>query len=229
MANSENLFSRSFRGFSPDEVIAYIEELNAAMNNASKEALERAEELNSIISKLENECEALREKADKSDALVQKNEELSSELERLSNDNENQRLAITDSVERINELEKQNESLKTELEAALIKCEALKENSKEYESMLSDVDNILSSARRNAEALIDEAKTKSAEIIENAEHTAKIKAAAVIAQSDEKVSDNLKKVKYLYRRKDELAELFREHKNKVDGFFASLSDSLDKK
>ena len=32
----------------------------------------------------------------------------------------------------------------------------------------------------------------------------------------------MKKVKYLYRRKEELDEIFKDHKSKVDAFFSSL-------
>ena len=94
--------------------------------------------------------------------------------------------------------------------------------------MVADVNSILSSARRKATDLIDEAEKKAKNIIDNAHDAAKEHANRIIAESDEKVNENIKKVKYLYRRQDELAEIFKEHKAKVDNFFASLSDKDSK-
>ena len=66
-------------------------------------------------------------------------------------------------------------------------------------------------------------------IVESAERDARDKSARIVSESDEHVNDNLKKVKYLYRRQDELAEIFRDHMVKVDSLFASISEFTDKK
>ena len=234
MAKKEKLFSRVLRGFAPDEVIAYIDELGSSHKKIIfekdseitklSEQLEKAKETDAKLSKANEELEVCRKEC------VAKDEEIA----RLTLDTENQRQAIASQGDKISELEAEIAGVKAELEALQIKNTALESNSKEYESMLADVDSILTGARRQAEALViqaqeqaqtivNDAQKQADGVINNAELDAKEKAKNIITQADEKLSENLKKVKYLYRRKDELAELFKEHKAKVDSFFASIS------
>lgn len=228
MSKIDALFSKSFRGFSPDEVIAYIDELNVAHRNVKAESLAK-------ITVLEKELETAKLAAEEAlklrDELTEKNEKIASleaDVERITTDAENQRLAIVSQTEKIAELEEQITQLKSSLEAAEIKSNAMEQNSKEYESMLADVDSILASSRRKAMELVEEAEKRADMIIKAAEDEAKEKSKEIISKSDEHLNDNLKKVKYLYRRQDELAELFKEHKNKVDSFFASLPEVHEK-
>ena len=228
MANSENLFSRSFRGFSPDEVVAYIDELNRSIFNVKKQYESQISQLNEEISALRNANENLSHLKDE---LSEKDNQialLKEEVERLTIDTENQRSAIAAQADVDLALRNENEELKTSVEALNRKCSAMEENAKEYESMVADVNSILSSARRKATDLIDEADKKAKNVIDNTHDAAKEHANRIIAESDEKVNENIKKVKYLYRRQDELAEIFKEHKAKVDNFFASLSDKDSK-
>lgn len=234
MAKKEKLFSRVLRGFAPDEVIAYIDELGSSHK---KIILEKDSEITKLAEQLEKakETDAKLSKAnDELDICRKESMSKDEEIARLTLDTENQRQAIASQGDKISELESELAGVKAELEALQIKNTALENNSKEYESMLVDVDSILTGARRQAEALViqaqeqakvivNDAQKQADGVINNAEIDAKEKAKSIITQADEKLSENLKKVKYLYRRKDELAELFKEHKAKVDSFFASIS------
>ncbi len=222
MAHNDNLFTKSFRGFSPEEVIAYIEELNAAHRNAKAESDSKIHALSEELDFLKD---ADRQCKEAKAAFADKEEEIA----RLTGDNENQRLAIEAQGDKILALENEIKELRTKLESSEIKSAAMEANSKEYEAMLADVDSILSGARRQAENLIAEAEKRASEIINDAEIKAKDKSAHIIAESVEKLNENLKKVKYLYRRQDELTELFKDHKAKVDSFFASISDTISGK
>lgn len=222
MARNDNLFTKCFRGFSPEEVIAYIEELNAAHRNAKAES-------DSKIHALSEELDFLKDADARCAEATAAFSEKEAEIAKLTEDNENQRLAIEAQGDKIIALENEIKELKTKLEASEIKSAAMEANSKEYESMLADVDSILSGARRQAENLIAEAEKKASEIVSDAETKAKDKSAHIIAESDEKLNENMKKVKYLYRRQDELAELFKDHKAKVDSFFASIADTISGK
>ncbi len=228
MANGDNLFSKVFRGFAPDEVIAYIDELNAAHRSAKAESDARINSLTDelgVCEKNKQENEHLRALVSEKDGIIA---EKDGQLERLTADTENQRLAMVAQTEKINELEETVMKLKSELEAASIKNAAMEQNSKEYENMLADVDSILASARRKAGELIAESEKQAALIVENAEKEARLKSDKIISESDEHLNENMRKVKYLYRRQDELAEIFKSHKEKVDSFFASIGDSSDK-
>ena len=229
MAKPEKLFSSAFRGFDREEVVAYIDELNRATQNAAAQNEARIAELSGEIASLKQVDEQnanLRKQALENKAQL---DEAAEEIERLKNDAENQRLAISAAGERALALEAEVERLKTELAAEQRKAAAMEENAKEYDSMLADVGGILSTARRKAEDLISEAGKRAEQIVGAAEQQAKAQANKLLSESDEKVAENMKKVKYLYRRQDELAELFKEHKAKVDSFFTSLQDGGENK
>lgn len=222
MSKSDNLFSTSFRGFSRSEVIAYIDEINRSIANTKS--------INdATVNDLTRELEELKGIREQNSNLVGEVSRLNAhiseqteEISRLNTDNENQREAIIAQGEKIEGLEAEIERLKTELEQAGIKNNALEENSKQYENMLADVNGVLASARRKAEEVIRDAETRAEDIVSNAQKSAKQHVETILAESDEKVEENVKKVKYLYRRQDELAEIFKEHKDKVDSFFASI-------
>ena len=222
MAHSDSLFSRTFRGFSPEEVVAYIDELNRSVKSTN-------EQNNARIAKLSAELDSLKEAdgqiAVLRDTLSEKEAQIAAqqeEIERLTNDAENGRLALAASGEKLVENEECIKQLKAELEASAIKMAAMQENAKEYEALCADVDGVLASARREAQTLLADASAKADEMLRAAEKKAREQSEKLLAETDEKLSENMKKVKYLYRRQDELSEIFKEHKAKVDSFFASL-------
>ncbi|MCR5353766.1 MAG: hypothetical protein K6D98_05610 [Clostridiales bacterium] len=228
MNKNEKLFSLAFRGYDQSEVLAYIEVLDNAMKKANKENQDKIEDLNSEIEKLKK---ALAEKEEELLSLEEKEneiKELKEELAKITEDNENQREAIASQGDELLKIKEENEKLKAFAEQAKIKNEALEENSKEYALIVADVNNILSEARRKATELVKDASSKSEEIITEAKSKAKEEADAIISKSDEMLNENMRKVKYLYRRRDELAEIFKEHKAKVDDFFSSVNESIDK-
>ena len=234
MANKEKLFSRTLSGFSPEQVMSYIDELGNSHKKIVAEKDSAIERLTEDLDKAKDAQAKLNDAnvkiAEFEKKVVQKDEEIA----RLSADTENQKQAIVAQGDKIEALESELANVKSELEALEIKNTALVNNSKEYESMLADVDSILIGARRQAESVVLQAEEKAREILSDAEKRAdemmvstesdaKQKAKNIISEADEKLNESLKKVKYLYRRKDELSELFKEHKAKVDNFFASLS------
>ena len=108
MANSDNLFTRCFRGFSPEEVISYIDELNAAHKNSKSES-------DSRIHALTEELDSLKNAAQNYSSAKEQLSEKESEIERLNNDNENQRIAMAAQGEKMLALEEEIKDLKTKL------------------------------------------------------------------------------------------------------------------
>ncbi len=221
MAAKGTLFSKSFRGFDPDEVTAYLEELD-------RKAKQTLDEKDAQIAAEKAKAETLAQVQKENEALRAEKESLAGKLQTLEEENRDIKQAIAAQGEELEQIKAENGKLKTEREAIEIRCGALEENAKEYEGMLADVNHILSEARRKAEELVEDARHKASEMIDRAKADAKRQSDEIIAQSDEKVNENMKKVRYLYRRKDELAEIFREHKERVDSFFSTLPDKEDK-
>lgn len=222
MPHSDYLFSVSLFGFSREEVAAYIAEMNRSFKESGAKYESQIALLNEELEKLrlsDAKCgEIQKAVADKEEKITA----LEEEIARLKNDTENARLAVAAAEDHAKESENAARQLKTDLEAERIKASAMEANAKEYDSMLADVNGILSTARRKAEELIAEAEKRAAQIVADAEKRAQENADEIVAASDEKVAENMKKVKYLYRRKEELDEIFKDHKSKVDAFFSSL-------
>lgn len=222
MPHSDYLFSVSLFGFSREEVAAYIAEMNRSFKESGAKHESQIALLNEELEKLrlsDAKCgEIQKAVADKEEKITA----LEEEIARLKNDTENARLAVAAAEDHAKESENTARQLKTDLEAERIKASAMEANAKEYDSMLADVNGILSTARRKAEELIAEAEKRAAQIVADAEKRAQENADEIVAASDEKVAENMKKVKYLYRRKEELDEIFKDHKSKVDAFFSSL-------
>lgn len=140
MPHLDSLFSVTFRGFSREEVAAYIAEMNRSFkeSGAKYEAqiASLKEELESLKAAKEQCGEIQKEVAERDETIGKLNEE----LERLKNDRENANLAASAAEERAATASKTVEGLKTELEAERIKSAAHgSQNAKEYDSMLADV------------------------------------------------------------------------------------------
>lgn len=222
MAQSDYLFSVSLLGFSREEVAAYIAEMNRSFKETGANYEAQIASLKEETEKLKAEnlnCGEIQKELSARDEKIASLEE---ELERLRNDVENARLAVTAAEDHAKDAENAVVQLKTDLEAERIKSAAMEANAKEYDAMLADVNGILASARRKAEEVVEEAEKRAKAIVSDAEEKAQSQANAIEAASEEKVAENMKKVKYLYRRQDELNEIFQDHKAKVDAFFSSL-------
>jgi len=166
-------------------------------------AAERQEQLNKLEAQLKIEHEALESARQNCSELEEKSTELSKENAALT-------AKTTELTEQMS-LQLQNFSEEPEIDE---------------EAVSAQVQEVLEKSRNEAKELIDRAKVMADRIISEAREKASVDCEKVKAESQELVSNNLKKVKYLYKRKDELADIFREHKSKVDSFFASLSDSF---
>lgn len=222
MSDNTTMFPKKLRGFDPEKVIAYIEELDA---NAVKTAEENKRKLASLEEKIDalaEEKRALEEERDALSVHKAENESLKSDLAAARADNDNLCAAIAASQAEKEDLVKQLETVKAELEAAKLRESAVGENAKEYETMLADVGAILAEARAEAGKVIGEAKSRAEEILSDAKAEASVKSKKLLEESEEKVNENMRKVKYLYRRRDELAAIFRKHKEEVDSFFAAV-------
>ena len=226
----KKLFRSAVGGYNKDDVKKYIEEIDIAATEA-KQALE------SRIRELESENASLTEKLSELDELrTAKAEaaELSEKNKALEEEKSSLEASVIAQGEKLEEvqalLEKavsENEALTAENASVLEKLTALEEQkAKEDEENANTIKNLLESARNEASALLTRAKDAAERIVTDAKEKAQRDSEKAKEESDELVKVNLEKVRYLHKKKTELADIFREHKAKVDSLFSTISDSF---
>ena len=202
MAEKLKLFSSSFGGYNKEEVVEYIEELNRKMTLLK-------EQYDFETARLENERCELEKKVDELSEKAESADKLSEENSLLKNDIENQKNAIIKAEEKISELSSKVSGYEVDYERNKIKAA-------KYDESILKAKNIVSEAEMCAKKILDDAKYE-------AESTAR----KVKEESDTLVNQNLKKVKFLYKRRDELLEAFSKVKNAAGGFYDEITNAMN--
>ena len=215
----QKLFKSAFRGYNKKDVMAYIENLDIQAVNAKQELEGKIRELESaleILPSLQKDKETLDDLLIKYQDLEKEKKDLESAVTALG---EKKKKKVIMLESKLSELSAKNALLEQELATAL-------EVQNNYEEEKNELSQILESARNEASLLIEKAKISAEKIISDAKHTASVQAQNIKTQSAELINTNLKKVKFLSRKKDELTQIIKEHKSKVDSIFSSISDSF---
>ncbi len=223
----DSLFRTSLSGFNKQDVTQYIEELNISYNRQTQE-LEG--EINSLKKELEVLPELIQEK-EQNKKLCEENEALKKEISDLNEaikaqgekSDENEKL-LSESLDENKKLLEKLDLIQKEKDALEAEC-ATKLSRHDEEA--KELEAILSQARLEAESVIEKAKSLARQIVDKAKSKARIEADEMVRQSNEAVRDNIRKVKYLSRKKDELGDIFKNHKSQMDSFFSSISKSLN--
>lgn len=195
LSKKEKLFKGSLGGFKKSQVIAYIEELNCKAKIAR-------EQYEFELSKVSDECSALRAENESLTVEKEKMDSLVAENGMLKDDIENQKSAIE-------ALTCEIEDLKAQLSSSREKCARYAEK----EALSGDV---LENARLEAKGIIDSANQKGAEIVENAK-----------LKSEREVADNVRKVKYLHARRDDMIKAFGKVKEAAGEFYGDIIKALN--
>lgn len=232
MAN-ESLFRTSLSGFNKQDVTNYIEELNVRYNKQTQELENEIKSLNKELDKMPSLLEA-KEKYDKlkeeKESLAKEKKDLEEAMKEMAKTLEEKEQLLDEALEENASLSKRVRSGEKEGFAA---PKAAASSITVDDSLSEEFEEILGEARREAQSVIAQAQSLAEEIVNNAKEKARLhteearaKAEEVVRQSDEAVRDNLKRVKYLNRKKDELSGIFKSHKDQMDSFFTSVSQSL---
>ncbi len=153
------------------------------------------------LSKLEGEREALESELSVLREEKQKIDDLAAENAMLRDDIENQKSTILALGEEI-------EALKKSLSGKEAECASYAEK----EVLSGDV---LENARLEAKRIVDSANARSAEIIEAAKQN-----------SEREIADNIRKVKYLHARRDDMLKAFGKVKDAAGEFYGDIVKAL---
>lgn len=212
MSHTKKLFSASIGGFNRAQVVEYLEEMN-------RKARIEKEQAEFEISRLESEAAELASLREKFSEITEKLAEIEKQNELLKSDIENQRATIEALQISCDSLSVRNAELEKEVPA-------LREKALVYEQDKQNAGGILARAKAEAEKLFSQAKSDAAALLEKSRKEASEHAEKVNAESEKLVEENIRKVKYLYRRRDELLSAFQKVKDAAGGFYDSVANTL---
>ena len=212
MSKKKTLFSGAIGGFNRAQVVEYLEELN-------RKARVAKEQTDFEIARLETEVSELAPLRDEVERQKTELSELKSEKELLESDVENQKSSIEQLKNENEELSKKNAEMSKDY---LL----FREKAHRYDADKLEAGGILERSKTEADRILSKAKREADELLEKARREADEHAARVNAESEKLVDENIRKVKYLYKRREELLSAFEKVKDAAGGFYDSVASTL---
>ncbi len=205
-----------------DEAKEGFESLSLRYSDTYAQLEEATGKLTEIIMELEGEQRKASLLEAENEGLLQevvalraKCEQLESENKMLSDDVSNQRGII---------LAQQTEKDSLSQKLAFAEEEAAKYRAKaeKYDSDKLISGDICERAKADAAKLISDARDKASDILAGA----RLEAEKTIAQSEAELAENMKKIRYLYKRREELLGAFRKVKDAAGGFYENIASAF---
>ena len=214
MRQNKKLFSGAIGGFKKSQVVEYIEELN-------RKAKISEEQSEFQIARLEEQLSEIETKTSDYDEIKESLTALENEKNMLLDDVNNQKEIISALQTERDELSKRVAELERDYDTYKAKAE-------KYDNDVLNSGGILERAKAEAAKTISATKAEASEIIREATEKAKKTAQNILSDSEKQVAENIRKVKYLYRRRDELLSAFEKVKDAAGGFYESITAALTK-
>lgn len=214
MRQNKKLFSGAIGGFKKSQVVEYIEELN-------RKAKISEEQSEFQIARLEEQLSEIETKTSDYDEIKESLTALENEKNMLLDDVNNQKEIISALQTERDELAKRVAELERDYDTYKAKAE-------KYDNDVLNSGGILERAKAEAAKTISATKAEASEIIREATEKAKKTAQNILSDSEKQVAENIRKVKYLYRRRDELLSAFEKVKDAAGGFYESITAALTK-
>ena len=211
---ARKLFSGSLGGFNKAQVVEYIEELNRKSKMASEQAEFQISHLSAELADYEMKAAEYEETKEKLVSVTEENQLLKDD--------------VSNQKEIIDRLTEANEGLAQKLSELEKDYYTYKEKAERFDEDKNSPGGILERAKAEAVRAVAIAKAEADEILRAANETAKKNAEAILAESEKQVSENIRKVKYLYKRRDELLSAFEKVKEAAGGFYDNIASTLTK-
>ncbi len=128
----------------------------------------------------------------------------------------------------IGSLQQKNSELSSKLEAVSEMSSRYAEIAKHYEQDKLEAGGVLERSKSQAEKIISEAQIEASSIIYKSKIQAQEKADEMIKESEKCLADNVRKIKYLQKRRGELLSAFEKIKNAAGGFYDNVANMLSK-
>lgn len=214
MQKNKKLFSGALGGFKKSQVVEYIEELN-------RKAKIAGEQSEFQIARLEQQLSEIESKTADYDDIKENLASLENERNMLLDDVNNQK-------EIISSLQRERDEFASRLAELERDYETYKNKAARYDEDVLNSGGILERAKSEAARTLSATKAEASEILREATESAKQTAQRLLADSEKQVAENIRKVKYLYKRRDELLSAFEKVKDAAGGFYESISAALTK-
>lgn len=215
VSKNKKLFKGSIGGFKKSQVVEYIEELNRKAKMSKEESDYEITRLESELSELSGQLEEFDEMKEELSLLRQKCEDLENENKMLSDD-------VSNSKNMIISLNGEKDALSEKLSCVMTECDDLKYKAQKYESDKLLAGDICDRAKAEASKILADARGKASDILAKA----RVDADKTLADSEKELAENLQKVRYLYKRREELLSAFCKVKDAAGGFYENIASAL---
>lgn len=198
-----------------DEAKTEIDDLNSKLSAACSQLEEIHGDLaaeHERSAKLETENEIISKELSE---LRAKYEKLEQENSMMSDDVANQRGIILAQ-------QSDKDSLSQKLAFAEAEVAKYKAKAEKYESDKMIAGDICERAKSESARLLSDARDKASDILAKA----RLDADKTIASSQAELAENMKKIRYLYKRREELLSAFRKVKDAAGGFYENVASAF---
>lgn len=215
VSKNRKLFKGSIGGFKKSQVVEYIEELNRKAKMTKEESDYEITRLETELAELSGQLESFDDMRSDMEALREKCEKLEAENIILKDDAANSRDMIIS-------LNGEKDDLSAKLAECVSECENLKQKSDKYETDKLFAGEICDKARAEAAKIIADAREAANSILAKAQ----IDADRKLSESEKELAENMQKIRYLYKRREELLGAFRKVKDAAGGFYENIASTL---
>lgn len=228
MTEKMKLFENEWMGYKKSEVNEYIEKLDQNGSRLKEELEKSLAEQASLTGKLYSYEKSVGDYEKASEALRAAEEKIAV-LEVELTKKEEPQVDLSAVSEQIAALEAENRGLKNRL---MEKESESTEKNRSEKDILSDrfayLEHISTEAKIKASQVVAEAQEKARDIIEQAKLSAVMEADVLTRESKALLEENMRKLKYIYRRRDELKQLFDDNRKKAEEIFRAVDESFPK-
>ena len=233
MSKKNTLFSTAISGFKKSEVVEYIEEQNRKIKIEREASEYEKNSLLSDISSINEENASLKDKISQLEDNANELINVKNELETSLSENcllKDEICLLKDDVatqrEIISSMQQQNEDLLKKLADTEAENRRNAERAKLYDIDKLEAGGVLERAKAEAESIILSARVKAEALSENSIIEAQEKANALLKDSEKELAENMKKIKYLQKRRTDLLGAFARIKEAAGGFYDNVASVL---
>jgi chromosome segregation ATPase len=233
VSKNNSLFSTALSGFKKSEVVAYIDEINRK-TKMEREAAEyernSLQQENTTLSEKNSELGEkniqLEKALSETESIKNQLSEASQRIENLTLENDLLKDDVSTQRDIIGSLQQTNTEISAKLEEMTVLCAKYEEKANAYDIDKLEAGGVLERAKAQADKLVSDATLQASAILSSAKAEAQAKADAIIKESEKNVADNVRKVKYLNKRKSELLTAFERIKDAAGGFYENVASVI---
>ena len=177
---------------------------------------------------LEGEITGFEEAKKELEELKEQLAKISESLEEAKSENALLKDDVSTQRDIIGSLQHKNTELSLKLDEVTQISAKYEKRARLYEEDKLEAGGVLERSKAQAEKIISEAKIEASSILYTSKVQAQEKADEIMKESEKSLADNVRKIKYLQKRRGELLSAFEKIKDAAGGFYDNVANMLSK-